>query len=367
MRVCHSIGKLERGGLEILLLDTLSSQNNSGVEFFCVYRKKGSLIDEFTNTNVNLEEISIKSKLEIPNYIKRLRNYLINNKIDIIHVHQPIDAIYAILATKGLEIKIVISMHGYDTNSPILNSINTYVFKRVNKILFVSNSLMNYYANKYSLNELKCKLLYNGVSLNRLLVNKSSSIRQEKKIPNDTFLLGMTGNFYGSGRNQLTVLKGFKIALEKHSNMSLMFIGGIEKNNPEYLECLSFCNTNKLNNKVQFLGSRKDIPNILDELNLFVYASNHDSFGIAVIEAVLKNIPVIINDIPVFKEISNDGEFAHLYHSKNVTELSELIIKAKEDKTFRTSKVENAYKYALGKFTIQRHLESLNKIYSSLN
>ncbi len=68
---------------------------------------------------------------------------------------------------------------------------------------------------------------------------------------------------------------------------SFLFIGGKEKNNPHlYYECLAFCEENQISDNVIFLGSRPDAQVIIPQLDAFIYSSDHDTFGISVIEAI---------------------------------------------------------------------------------
>ena len=75
MNVAHIIGQLNRGGVEVLLLDLLK---NTGEEFqlICIHRKKGVLYEEFLHTNIPMHELSVQ-KFSVFLYLKRLRKILI--------------------------------------------------------------------------------------------------------------------------------------------------------------------------------------------------------------------------------------------------------------------------------------------------
>jgi len=88
-----------------------------------------------------------------------------------------------------------------------------------------------------------------------------------------------------------------------------------------YDDCVNYCKQNGLEYKVLFLGSRTDIPQILDQLDAFVYATDHDTFGIAVVEAMAVGVPVFVNDWEVMKEITVDGKYATLYKTKDEKDL----------------------------------------------
>ena len=114
---------------------------------------------------------------------------------------------------------------------------------------------------------------------------------------------------------------------------------------------------------VHFLGGREDVPELLKTMDGFVYSTEHDTFGIAVIEAIAASVPVIVNDWDVMMEITNRGEWATIYPTGNVeqlaNEMERLIAHLEEYKL-------KAKKYAVKvqeRFSIEKHIERLSAVY----
>jgi glycosyltransferase involved in cell wall biosynthesis len=55
-----------------------------------------------------------------------------------------------------------------------------------------------------------------------------------------------------------------------------------------------------------------DVPSLLKTISCYVYASNQDTFGISVVEAIISGVDVICSNTAVFMEITHNGEFARL-------------------------------------------------------
>jgi glycosyltransferase involved in cell wall biosynthesis len=111
---------------------------------------------------------------------------------------------------------------------------------------------------------------------------------------------------------------------------------------------------------------RSDVPDILAALDLFVFSSLHEGLPVAVSEAMLAGVPMIVSDIEPLLEASNNGEFAEVFPVKNVEALTEKILMLMKDKALRDDLAARALKYAEENFSIDAHMRELKKLYESL-
>jgi len=65
---------------------------------------------------------------------------------------------------------------------------------------------------------------------------------------------------------------------------------------------------NNLEKDFILTGLREDVPLLIKAMDIFIFPTEYESFGIAVIEAMAEEKPVIASDIGALKEIINDGE-----------------------------------------------------------
>ena len=116
---------------------------------------------------------------------------------------------------------------------------------------------------------------------------------------------------------------------------------------------------------VTFLGNRSDIPWLLSRMDLFFYASEHDTFGIAVIEALAVGLPVLVNDWAVMKEITQDGALAMLYRTDD---LEDCLTKIRNFARFNGDDRPDCSRtmaVVRERYSIEGHLRKLNEIYMS--
>ena len=104
-------------------------------------------------------------------------------------------------------------------------------------------------------------------------------------------------------------------------------------------------------------------------MNLFIYASERDTFGIAVLDAMASALPVIVNDWEVMKEITNHGEYATLYGTDNIEDcLSKILVFYQEMATTQDSlKKKSAHisKVIRESYSIDNHIKGLYDVYKS--
>lgn len=64
-----------------------------------------------------------------------------------------------------------------------------------------------------------------------------------------------------------------------------------------------------LRDKVKFLGSRTDVPDLLGRMDIYVFSTTPlEGFGIAIIEAMAAHLPVIASDVPACREVLGGGD-----------------------------------------------------------
>ena len=159
-------------------------------------------------------------------------------------------------------------------------------------------------------------------------------------------------------------LKGLK---DKGVNFDFYFVGRKSDAEPwRYDNCVKFCVENGLKNCVHFLGARADVPQILKHMDAFLYATDHDTFGIAVIEAVAAGLPTFVNDWEVMTEVVQNGKLATLYKTNDTEDFCEKFMdfvanvdSYKKQAEINASLVRNIY-------SIESHIERLNELYKSL-
>ncbi|MFT3754074.1 MAG: glycosyltransferase [Paludibacter sp.] len=373
MKVAYLLGSLNRGGTETLLLDVFRNVSSNHLEAMGVYRKTGVYENEFLTSGVSMHNLPVgRNPIS---YLCRLRKVLKTNNVSVVHAQQPIDAFYARMACVGMRIKVVLTFHGYDysdghTGSAVLR----YIIHRTDRNIYVSDTQRGYYQNKYKLKAEKQCVVYNGISFDKLNITHrmtlsqsvTANLKAELQLPEDTLLLGSVGNF-NRVRDQLTICRFLKLLNDAGIDFHFVFAGKRVDSMPDlYDRCATFCRDNGLGKSVSFLGVRNDVPAILYQLDAFVYSSDHDTFGIAVAEAMVTGVPVFVNDWEVMNEITDSGRYATLYNSKDEQDLLRKFMLFLQSKAEYQAKGKLAAAFVHEKYSIEKHIDNLKIVYNSV-
>lgn len=361
-KTAYLLGSLNRGGTETLLLDVFRNAARCGLQAVGIYRKTGVYEQEFQQSGTPMHKLTPGKKLL--SYLIRLRRTLRTNEVTTVHAQQPLDALYAWLAIRGTGIQLILSMHGFDySDSKLSKAILLFILKRTNCNVYVSQYQCQYYTQKYKLAPNKQQVVYNGISFDKLQSTGPNNIRKELGIPDDTLLIGSVGNF-NAVRNQLSICRFLAKLKNIGIDFHFVFAGKrIESSAYLYDQCTEFCQTNQLDKQVHFLGLRNDIPQLLEAMDAFIYASDHDTFGIAVVEAMATATPVFVNNWAVMAEITENGKLATLYKSKDEEDFIQHFSLFLQQRAFYQQKAIETAQIVRQKYSIETHIKTLQDIY----
>jgi len=359
---------LDKGGTQTLLYDFLNNHKNilsKDINLILLLTGSGNFEEELKSTSVKTFVFKRKKKIDLKliSFIKKLiKEY----KIEIVHCHELITCLIVFI-TKYLyleKIKVFYSIHGY-TNKRVHKILQKFLVSKVTKVSFPSQASLNEIFPR-ALNNQKYVVLYNGIDVKRLC-SKTRELRNELKLNNGSILLGMVGNFINDVRDQFTICKALPNLFMKYPHFYFVFVGSKSEKYPVYFDqCFNYCKEKNILDRVFFLGKRNDIQNILNSLDLFVYSSNHDTFGIALIEAILAGVPTIVNDIPVMLEVTRNGELSTLFKSKDVSDLEKKIDDFILNPEPYIQKALLAKEKASKIYSIESYIKKLYNIYYSI-
>lgn len=275
----------------------------SKVDYSCFSLSKYSLIKQEDNSNLMLYQLTINKSLPIFNQLHHLfvtwsvsKKILRHKKIDLIHsfIGYP-GAILGWMLSKTMMVPYVHTEHTKLNNnyrSWLHRLLTNFGMRKANAITTVSNWLAT------QLQEIVNKPVHvipNLINITRFTIAKRST----PNILHFGFLGGLNTNVKG-----LDILL---MALGKYHGDFVLHIGGEGRLKEGYKQLATELG---IADKCIFHGSIpiKNIPEFYHQLSFFICASRHETFSIAIIEALASGIPVLSTKCGGPEEIiRNDG------------------------------------------------------------
>jgi len=356
------LDSLNRGGAETMMLDVCRNARAGGIDLTFVATGGGDLEDDFRHSGVEFIQLKRKLPVDLP-VASRLRQIIKERNIQVVHSHQPVEALHQCVATRGLATKRVMTLHGVYPGTKNQLALKL-VLPQMHAKIVVSQTLRN----ELNLCETRdCWIVRNGVDPARLQ-SAGRKLRTELNVAEDELLLGMVGNFQPvAQKDQLSVCRALPALLKTIPQARFVFAGGGSTSAPRLLgDCVDFCREAHIEDRVHFLGKRSDIPDVLHSLDVFVLSTLREGSPISVIEAMLAGVPVVLSDIPALREVTNAGQHAVLFPPGDAEDLAAKLSALLLDEPGRQNLSTNARHWAMEEFGIERHIAELRKLYGSL-
>jgi len=288
------------------------AQNGHKVHFI-TYSQPSRL--DFLNENLFYHEVDFRSYplFEYPPYELALASKMVsvvkNERLDLLHVHYAIphaSAAYMakqILKTEGIEIPIVTTLHGTDITLVGKDSsyepVVTFSINQSDGVTAVSKDLRKQTYEFFKITN-DIEVIPNFIDLAKFRKQKKDHFKKAI-CPNDEVLVVHTSNFRKVKRIENVVQIFYNI--HKEIPAKLLMIGdGPERDGAEKMG-----RELGISGDIRFLGKLEAVEEVLSVADLFLMPSEKESFGLAALEAMACEVPVISTNAGGLPELCIQG------------------------------------------------------------
>lgn len=313
IRVLHIVTYMGLGGLETMIMNYYRHIDRSKIQFdFLVHRNFQAEYDnEIAALGGHiycappLNPFSLK-------YFRALETFFSEHHYDIVHSHLDCLSAYPLKIAKKYGVKTRIA-HAHSKNQ---DHNFKYLIKAYSKYL-IPIYATDFFAcsedaGKWMFPGYRFKVLNNAIDAKQYIYNSEKEQYMKSKLGiQDKFVLGHVGRF-SPQKNHKFLIDVFESVEKLEKNVVLILVGtGDGKSEIE-----DKVRKLGLKDKVIFLGTRNDIPDILQAFDVFVFPSLNEGLGIAAVEAQAAGLPCILSDqIPQECRVTEDVEVLSLKES----------------------------------------------------
>lgn len=337
---------------------------------FITYSQPSRL--DFFNENLYYHEVTINSYplFEYPPYELALAGKMVDvvhyEKLDLLHVHYAIphaSAAYMakqILKTSGISIPVITTLHGTDITlvgkDPSLEPVVTFSINASDGITAVSENLKKDTLDHFNITG-EIKVIPNFIDLSRF--RKQPKDHFKKAIcPNGEKLIVHTSNFRKVKRVEDVIQVYYQVKQSVPAKLLLVGDG------PERIKAENLCRDLGAFDDIRFLGKLDQIEEVLSVADLFLMPSEKESFGLAALEAMACEVPVISTNVGGLPELMIDGKTGFMCNVGDIDEMADKALVILNDANlpkFKKGALEQAKEFDINKI-LPKYEEYYNQV-----
>jgi len=328
MRILHLISSSGLFGAERIALDLSKSLKKT---YHCepiigvirnVYNPHEEMLEEARRNNISYAVFQCRSQLDLK-LAFLIKEFIKKNRIDIIHCHGYKSNFYGLLASKG-QVPTVTTNHNWLTAHWKLK---TYCFldslwiRFFDRIVAVSNEVKKDML-RYKIPENKIRVIDNGIALERFeKVVETKNMKNQLGFEEKTRVIGTIGSLVLE-KGHIYLLEAARQILDVVNDLKFLIIGDgpLRKQLEEKSEELG------IKKHVVFMGQRKDIPELLMTMDIFVLPSIKEGLPVALLEAMAAKRPVIATRVGAIPKVIESKDIGILVEPKDIKGLRDAIV-----------------------------------------
>ncbi len=317
------------------------------------------LMEEYPLFQYQPYELALSSKL-----VEVVRKH----QLDILHVHYAIPHAYAaymakmMLKEKGIDIKVVTTLHGTDItlvgSHPTYKIAVEFSINNSDVVTAVSNSLKEDTKRLFNISK-SIKVVHNFIDTKKYDKEHEAECKRIALAKPNERILTHISNFRPVKKVD-DVIKVF-YEVQKEVPSKLLMVG----DGPERFDAEKLVKKLKIKDKVIFLGNSNEVAKILCYSDVFLLPSVSESFGLAALEAMAADTPVISTNTGGIPEVNVHGVTGFLSNVGDVKEMANNALNILESDEVLMKFKKNAKEHTK-QFSLSNILPVYEEIYSSV-
>lgn len=324
----------------------------------CVTRHTGPL-QAVLNVDIPLLVLKRGKLIEFKaliRFVKFLRHY----KVQIAHAHST--SLFFVSFAKILypRLKIIWHVHlGSLVNENRFDFLYTIFSKFTSKILVVNQPLRDWAVTV--LHNPSYKVIY----FPNFVVHQATESVKELMLPGKKGCRIICVANLRPEKDHLTLIRAMKIVYSTFPNAELFLVGS-GKDDQYHKQLMNEVEDNKLQDKIQFLGARNDVPDLLSACDIGVLCSKSEGFPLSLLEYGISGLPIVATRVGEIPSLIEDHTSGLLVDAESPLQLAAALISLLGDSELRYNLGESFQKVVMDNFTQEIIGKRLLSIYDQI-
>lgn len=354
MRALQLLPSLHVGGVERGVVDLARAMKKRG-EHCVVVSSGGELVTELQKIGAPHYALPVHKKTLLGlALVPKLVEIIRRERIDVVHGRSRVPAWIGWLAARKAGVPFVTTCHGYYKHHPL-----STVMGWGKKVIAISNVIARHMVDDFGVSPDRIRLIHRGVDLAQF----SASVKKKKQ--------GGPLRIINVGR--LTPIKGhveFLYAVHAlkqklQQPLEVLLVGSEGKGKHKYTDLIKKTLRHlELENCVQMLGTRRDIPELIASSDLLVLPTLvPEAFGRVVIEAGAVGTPVLATRLGGLLDIIDHGQNGMLVDPGDIKGMAGAMFQMLQDPARSAKMAENLRAKVEREFTLDQMVEKTLQVY----
>ncbi len=363
------------GGMEKHILDLIKSvKNDFEIHIFCA---QGPIAKEYEKNLAIVRYVVPKNSFDL-SYMKKVRDYILNNKINIIHTHELEVSVLGLVSVANLNnVKKIMHIHTPITNwrhsflamlfKAPLNFIANFVVGNfiADKVIALTETIRKERVTKELINSSKVVLIPNSINVDEFNLDQDqkgiykSYITSKYNIPDNKVIIGNLSRLTKE-KGQDLLIYAFAEILKQNSNLHLVIAGGGQLSDLYNKLIITLGIEN--NCTVTGIFEETEKVRLYATFDYFVFPSLAEGFGYVLVEAMSAGLVILASDIQVLKDVSNNQ--VNFFKSGDVFDLTNKLLKLIDLKVNK-DEMYNRYQKVLNNYTFVSFKNNYLELYKS--
>jgi glycosyltransferase involved in cell wall biosynthesis len=350
------------GGAEEMVLNLVRHLPSRYEPAVACIHDAGPIGEEIRRTGVPFSVLGLTPGVSRPFDVLRLRNALQTLSPTIVHTFLLTGSLYGRFAAMMTGVPIVIGteVNIYENKKPLHARFERWLMQGTDAVIASAESVKQHYVTQVGADPAKVEVIYNAVDWAQLQTTMSrDEFRGSIGVPLDVPAAGIIA--------RLTEQKAHRVLFESLAQPALSALHLIVVGDGELRDDLrSRAQSLGIQDRVHFLGARRDLGNILSAIDIFAMPSYWEGLPLSMVLAMGAALPVVASRVAGIPEVVNHGVSGLLVDPGNSDQLTHALASLVQDRDLRARLGEAARSFVTPRFGIDGYVASITGLYDRL-
>ncbi len=308
VRILWLIKGLGPGGAEMLLINQARARNQQMVDIHAAYLVpwKNHLVTDLQELGVAVHALEGPNEWD-PRWLIRLRRVIVQNNIEVVHVHSPYVAALTRLMVRtiprGLRPGLVTTEHNrWPRHGKATRVANRLTLGLDDFTIAVSDDVRSTMPERH---RNRIEVILHGVDLAQIrsFADQRAAIREELNFGDDEIVICIVANFRREKAYEVLIESAVS-ALAKSDKLRFVAVG----QGPLEAEMRQLVRDKGISERFSILGYREDPAAVIAASDIFTLSSRHEGLPVSIMEALALAKPVVATDVGGIPQAITNGE-----------------------------------------------------------